>query len=212
MIFKSFGCSFVWGSELPDETPGIRHSNLTWPALLAQEFGAEYQCRAWPGRGNLFIAQQILQHAQPGDTILVNWTYIDRFDYVNPDNQQDWQTCRPSGAGPKSDLYYRNFHSQYRDKITNLMTISHCVQQLARQDIRCWMSYHDHLLFETEWHTDRAVAQMQQYLRPWLHTFDGDNFVEWAGQQGHAKTNQGHLLESGHRAVADHLLKTAYFQ
>ena len=212
MVLKSFGCSFVWGSELCDEVPGKKPSSKTWPALLAQNLGLDYQCRAWPGCGNLFIAEQILNHAQAGDSVVVNWTYIDRFDFTDCQNDQQWHTLRPSGSGPNADIYYRNFHSQYRDKLTSLMAIANSVSYLEQQNIPFLMTYQDSLLFETQWHFSPAIGNLQQQIGNSLRDFDGHNFVDWAVKRGHAITDQGHLLESGHAAVADHLGKMEWLR
>jgi len=213
MTLKSFGCSFIWGSELPDEDPISHHSNLTWPALMAQNLALEYQCHAWPGRGNLFIAEKILKHTQPGDRIVVNWTYIDRFDYTDPaDDTNWWYSIRPTDCGEAGRTYYRMFHSQYRDKLTSLMMIDQCVQYLRSSDIPFYMTYQDVLLFETEWHCSPAILVLQQRIKPHLRDFAGKNFVQWAQAQGHPVTAQGHLLETGHRAVADHLIQAGVLQ
>lgn len=208
MVLKSFGCSFIWGSELPDERPGQCASELTWPSLAAQSLGLEYQCHARPGCGNLYIAQQILAQAQAGDMIVVNWTYIDRYDYTYTDNDTQWLTCRPSQGDAGSDLYYRNFHSQYRDKLTNLITIANICYYLDRLGSRSFMTYQDSLLFETQWHLDVAIERLQSQVRPFLYDFNGLNFVQWAHSQGYAVTPQGHLLAEGHRAV-QHLVQSS---
>ena len=63
MKLKSFGCSFIWGSDLPDDgrnLPRATASRLTWPALLAQDLEYEYECHARPGAGNLQITERLL--------------------------------------------------------------------------------------------------------------------------------------------------------
>ena len=63
MNLKSFGCSFIFGSELSDDGrtgPYATGSCLTWPALLAKEFGYGYHTYARPGSGNLQIAERAL--------------------------------------------------------------------------------------------------------------------------------------------------------
>ena len=65
MNLKSFGCSFIYGSELSDEIPNNthrHHSKLTWPGQLAQHLNYDYLCYARPGAGNLQIAEQVLTH------------------------------------------------------------------------------------------------------------------------------------------------------
>jgi len=39
---KSYGCSFVYGSDLPDTSDDqIKHSQHTWPALIANQLDME---------------------------------------------------------------------------------------------------------------------------------------------------------------------------
>jgi hypothetical protein len=66
MKLTSFGCSFIFGSELNDSS--ITAGNLipskhTWPAHLAQHLNATYECHARPGAGNLQILEKILNQA-----------------------------------------------------------------------------------------------------------------------------------------------------
>ena len=69
MKLKSFGCSYIFGSELSDDllppSPTKPASQLTWPALLAQRFDLPYECYALPATGNLRILDQLLAHKLP---------------------------------------------------------------------------------------------------------------------------------------------------
>jgi len=128
MKLKSFGCSFIWGSELPDvPIPGNIPSQLTWPALLSRELNLQYECHAWPGRGNFFTAKQVLDQLAINEPTLyvVNWTWIDRFDFVDKDYTDGrWETLRPGRNNhPHGDFYYRNLHSELRDKLHTLQLI-----------------------------------------------------------------------------------------
>ena len=91
MILASFGCSFVWGTELPDCSAN-QASALSWPSLVARDLGYEYRCHARGGCGNLFIAEQVMLHAHQADLLLINWTFLDRYD-MRQNNH--WQTCLP---------------------------------------------------------------------------------------------------------------------
>ena len=78
MKLKSFGCSFIFGSELSDITiKSKKYSQLTWPAIIAQRLGMEYACYARPGSGNLQILNNLLdQVAQHNnDVYIINWTF-----------------------------------------------------------------------------------------------------------------------------------------
>lgn len=173
---------------------------------------------ARPGGGNLLIAEQILNHvAMPGagDRLMepaffvINWTYIDRFDYTNPKNDR-WDTIRPGGAwdGQEelADYYYRNLHSQYRDKLTTLMHIKLCVDAMQQAGHEFVMTYMDHLLFETQWHTSPAVLRLQEHIRPHMRQFDGRNMLEYSRDRGHDFGHQAHPLESAHKDLFQYVL------
>ena len=216
MKLKSFGCSFVWGSEMADADP--YPSRCSWPALLAQHLHMPYQCMARPGGGNLLIAEQILNHvAIPGAGnqlmepafFVINWTYIDRFDYINSKNDR-WDTIRPGGIwdGQEelADHYYRNLHSQYRDKLTTLMHISLSIDAMQQAGHEFVMTYMDHLLFETQWHTSPAVLRLQEHIRPHMRQFDGRNMLEYSRDRGHDFGHQAHPLESAHKDLFQYVL------
>ena len=186
-------------------------SRYSWPALLADHLGMPYQCLARPGCGNLQIAEQILTHAAmpgAGDQLMepaffvINWTYIDRFDYINSKNDR-WDTIRPGGIwdGQEelADHYYRNLHSQYRDKLTTLMHIKLCIDAMQQAGHEFVMTYMDDLILETQWHTSPAVLRLQEYIRPHMRQFDGCNMLEYSRVRGHNVGHQVHPLESSHK-------------
>ena len=86
MIFKSFGCSFIFGTDLPDLALRFRRegSKFSWPAKLAQKKAADYKCYARPGAGNLQILEQILNQATQDApaTFIIAWSFINRFDFI----------------------------------------------------------------------------------------------------------------------------------
>ena len=216
MKLKSFGCSFVWGSEMADADP--YPSQCSWPALLARHLHLPYHCIARPGGGNLLIAEQVLNHvALPGAgdrlmdpaVFVINWTYIDRFDYATAIDGS-WDTIRPGGSwdGQESlaEHYYRNLHSQYRDKLTTLMHIKLCVDSLQQAGHQFIMTYMDELILETKWHTSPAVLRLQEYIRPHLLQFDGRNMLKYSRDRGHDFGNQAHPLESAHEDLFQYAL------
>lgn len=214
MNLKSFGCSFVFGCELPDDGYGTAYatpSQMTWPALLAQSKGWGYQCYARPGAGNMHIAERLLTAlaatSEP-DFYVVNWTWIDRFDYVDFRTDK-WLTLRPSENDQHGNYYYRHFHSQFRDKFSTLSMVQLCVDQLQKRSAPFIMTYMDELMFETEYHTTPALTAMQNNIRPHMTTFDGDNFVTYSRKHGHPISDLCHPLVDAHQAcyryIADQL-------
>lgn len=205
MKVKSFGCSFVYGNELSDcvDSP----SELTWPALVAKHLGLDYNCHAAPGVGNLFILQSILSQIDCEPAIyIVNWSWIDRFDYLDSyDNR--WLTLRPNETGAAARTYYRDLHSQYRDKLTNLIYVQTAVEALIAKQQKFVMTAMDNLLFETEWHCDHVIQRLQNSISSHIKSFDGYSFLDWSRQHCFPESSLWHPLDQAHRAAADYAIK-----
>ena len=212
MIVKSFGCSFIFGTDLPDAgrgEPKARASFLTWPALIAQNKKAGYRCYARPGAGNLQILERLMSQIACNEYALyiIGWSWIDRFDYTNQDNNQ-WCTIMPIDTDLTAKTYYKELHSQYRDKLTSLMWIKLAIDTLQQRGYPFIMTFMDDLIFEKPWHTTPALTDMQDYIRPHLTQFDNTNFLNWSKQKGFEISQTLHPLESAHQAAADYMLNT----
>jgi hypothetical protein len=211
---KSFGCSFIYGSDLADDArgrEGAPPSQLTWPALLAHEKNWNYKCHALPGRGNSFILDQVLQQAAQDDSavFVIGWTWIDRYDYI--DASEVWQTLLPSQRSAQAHLYFKELHSQYLDKLKTLVYVKTAIDVLRQKNIPFVMTYMDELLLEKEWHTTPAIAYLQDYVEPHLTTFDGDTFLVWSQDQGYKISGDGHPLETAHAAAAQYMSQSKSF-
>jgi hypothetical protein len=87
MITVAGGDSMVWGSELSDSPHGGPggYSRKTFSALLSIE---NYVCTAYPGIGNIEIAQRILDACEVIQTdkiVIVCWTWPSRDNQINSD-------------------------------------------------------------------------------------------------------------------------------
>lgn len=202
---------------MPDEQiPTYSASRLTWPARLSREFDMVYECYARPGRGNFFIANQVLDNLAKNEPALhvINWTYIDRFDFVDKDYTDGrWETLRPgSGNHSHSDFYYRNLHSELRDKLHTLQLIKLVTMELLAAGHPFIMTYMDDLIWDQRWHTTPAMIKQQEFVKPLMLHWQTNwqeliNWSLWAVQQGHAVTANNHLLESGHELVFTEVLR-----
>lgn len=197
MKLKSFGCSFIYGSDL-------KSTRSTWPALLAQHYNLDYRCHACPGSGNLRIAESVLNElADPEPAVyVVGWTWIDRFDYTQG-AQDSWATILPPDTTDQAAFYYRHLHSQYRDKLTTLINVKTVQDAVTAQGHKLIMTYMDELMFETQWHFTPAVELLQNAVQPNMIKFENQTFLDWAKTQGHEISPAWHPLESAHRAAAD---------
>lgn len=214
MNLHSFGCSFILGSDLADQREDFPSFN-TWPALVAKNLGHNYHCHAFAGIGNLRILEQILYHAQdPRDKIFViSWTWIDRFDYVSQYqgiyqgmSRQGWHTIVPNDHSDLSQNYYKNLHSQYRDKLTTLIYVDLTIKTLTQQQIPFVMTYLDPLLIEQDTKVMPVLQGLENQIRPWLFDFDGQGFYDWSRSQGFEISAAWHPLESAHRAASGYVL------
>jgi hypothetical protein len=223
MKLKSFGCSFIFGSDLADGGVDGYHtaSNFTWPALLAQKFGVDYICYAHPGVGNLRILEQVLNQSVDADSLFViNWTWIDRYDHTATaqyeydhlppfriSDSEAWRTILPADQTSLTKSYYKNLHSQYRDKLTTLCYIRTAIDTLNSLKIPFIMTFMDNLILETEWHSTPATLVLQDYVRPYLSTFDEQTFLEWSQHHNFSIGPGMHPLENAHQAAADYMAK-----
>jgi hypothetical protein len=204
MTVHSFGCSFIYGTDLPDCS--IYPSQLTWPALIAQYLGARYRCHAEPGAGNLRILNRLLDNlGDAGDLYIINWSFVDRFDYVDHESDE-WHTCRPSGTGAVEQRYYRDLHSEYRDKFATLTVMHTAISALARLGARYIMTHVDDLVFCNRYHTGDGMQRLQATVAPHLQTFDGTNWLSWCAGRGHDFTASGHPVQGAHQETAQEII------
>jgi len=207
MKIKAFGCSFIWGSELSDEIPQRRFSDLTWSALLSKKLEIAYECFAQPGMGNLYIANEVMSQTidTPDPAIfIINWTYIDRFDYLS---KNVWDSILPNDDTDVAKFYFSKLHSEFRDKLTNLLTITNVINLLESKNIPYIMTNLDPIILDQRWNVTPAVMELQRQLKEKLTTFDQEDFLSWAKARGHAITERGHLLETGHLHVSREIEK-----
>ena len=215
MKLTSYGDSFIFGTDLADaemipNTPGTP-SQHTWPALLARHLEYQYRCRAYPGCGNLLVAERIFldinQLAQEKPIVVVGWTWIDRFDYNNINKTDSWETIRPVNETAVAKTYYQDLHSEYRDKLTSLMTIKLTIDTLKQNNVPFIMTYMDDLLFDQRWHTSNSIEYLQTYVKPYMTTFEGQTFLDWSRNNGYPIGPGGHPTETAHLSAGDYVIK-----
>ena len=208
MKLKSFGCSFIHGTDLADADlvtvrGPFRSSRLTWPSLLAQRQGWNYQCCAWPGAGNLQILNRLLTELINNipAVYVINWTYIDRFDYTAQNFSGKWNTIMPTDTGPVANTFYKNVNSEFRDKLTSLINVKLAIDSLRASGNKFIMTYMDELMFDQQWNTTPVIRDLQNYCKPYMTQFDGKNFLDWSKEKGFPISKTHHPLEAAHQAA-----------
>jgi hypothetical protein len=219
MRLKSFGCSFIYGFEMADTigTSGnLVPSQSSYPALLAKHIGYEYKCFAQCGSGNLAILEKILSQiavSDKTDIFVISWSWIDRYDYYNSIaspvtiEKGEWTIMTPGDQNKLAQTYYRELHSEYRDKLTSLSYIKLAIDTLNQHGIQFIMTYMDNLIVDQRWNTTPAVLLLQSQVTPYLTTFDGKTFLDWSRDHGYKESAQWHPLEEAHSSAADYMIK-----
>jgi len=221
MTLKSFGCSFIFGSELADDGrngPYATPSQYTWPAHVARHINQSYECYARPGAGNLQILEQVLNQVGVScdqDLFVIGWTWIDRFDYYtsdHPGQRTPWSTIMPIDQTKLAQTYYRELHSEYRDKLTNLIYIKLAIDLLTQKKIPYIMTYMDKLLFDQRWHITPAVTDLQAHVQPHMTEFAGKSFLDWSRNHSYPVSEQWHPLEQAHDAAGKYIINQCFAQ
>jgi hypothetical protein len=212
----SFGDSFTWGSDLSDcedMNPSVAldivldsYSRKTWPALLAEHLGIEYQCKAFPGFSNSSIVRQILStEILSTDLVIVNWTWIDRWDFYDNNNcyiRKGWVTLSPGDQ--KHEFfkpYYKYFQSELWDKYETLKNI-----QLAFGMLDNFISTAvDPLTVDTQWHCPAYVKTLIDNVSPALTWFENKGFYDWAKDKNLPISDKLHPLEQAHQAAFEYI-------
>lgn len=207
MILGAFGDSFLFGSDL-DDCVNNRPSNQTYPAIIAKKLNKSYKCFAEPGRGNHFILNTILDNIDTNIFYIINWTWIDRFDYLDASNNT-WQTVRPSLDNEKIDkFYYKTFHSELRDKQITLGQIYQAISVLEQNNCKYLMTFMDNLIFDTTWHCTPGIKLLQEKIKNSCKTFDKQNFLDWSKSNSYEISDKWHPLEKAHQKAAKYWLPT----
>jgi len=201
----SFGDSFTWGTDLPD-CNDHQASQLTWPALLAKHLNLKYKCLAQPGSSNSSILRQILNtDIQSSDLVIINWTWIDRWDFYN---QTTWETLRPdTNDSPFYKFYYKYFQSELWDKFETLKNI-----QIAFSLVDNYISTAvDPLVIDKSWHCPTYVNRLIDSVSQKIQWFDNKGFYHWAKDNNHAISDTWHPLEEAHQAAFEYILNNHAF-
>jgi len=229
MFIGAFGDSFLYGSDFDDcnDDAGIA-SQKTYPALIANKLNGTCINFSVPGCGNKYIADQICKCIQINkDKVfyLINWSWIDRHDYVVEDSQgklqkprtifdyvtynnfqNKWATILPGASTKISKFYYKELHHQYNDKLENLLVINSTLSLLKNNNCNYLMTFMDYLLLDTEFYNTSSITLLQDTCKPDLKSYSGYNFLDWSKHNNYLISQNWHPLEEAHQAAAEYWL------
>lgn len=212
-----FGDSFVFGSELSNNSQGQR----SWIGRAATKLDVDYETTAVPGCGNENIARQILTYFsnRPSDNVVavINWTWGARWDFYIPGVEQ-WTTlgltCVPNKLAPMIGIeeatkvleFYNKYpgFSTLWDKWRSLQTIYTVQQYLKSLGVTAVQTYMDYEMWDHTWHAPDYIRTLQQLTHGDLENFEGQNFLDWSRKHGFAVTSPGlHPLEQAHESASE---------
>jgi len=234
MLYKSVvavGDSFTRGDELADCPEQAIHpyrasfSRQTWPALIARSLNIDYSAEAVGGRGNQWISFIASGNSLEQDTLLVvNWSWFERFDYVDSHRDDTWWTIHPRHENNIDHYFYKHIDNDIWNLYRNLQQMHSTIQLFKQNNIKFVMtcldpgytntlcdirpdSYSRDRIFGTEAKWIAAIDQLHKKVVPHILDFEGQTFLEWSHSNNFKCGPNGHPLEDAHAAAADYLLK-----
>jgi len=218
----AIGDSFTRGDELadcPDDQLAVAaYSNMTWPALIAKSLNANYECSAVGGKGNHWISWQVAAHIHNYKSVdslfIINWSWLERFDYVDIDTEE-WVTTHPRHENKLNHYFYRNLDSDLWNVHRNRQQIHSTVALLKEHNIDFIMTCIDPL-----YKTDICSTRNTRSIPGWkkvidvldisseITMFDNMTFLEWSRHNGFVLGPDGHPLEDAHSAAAKYIQRT----
>ena len=221
----AIGDSFTRGDELADcpidqSLLNKNYSKMTWPALVASDLNCEYACAAIGGKGNQWISYQtaicIQEYQSMNSLFIVNWSWFERFDYVNIDNNE-WLTTHPRHENKLDHYFYRNLDSELWNVHRNLQQIHSTVALLRQHNIDFIMTCLDPLYnlnfasdrdSQCSWIKGLRKATSSLAVSREITHFDNSSFLDWSRQSGFQCGPNGHPLEAAHAAAAKYIQRT----
>jgi len=195
-----------WGC---DTNP--KHSILTWPALLAFNTKRDYVCYGIPGASNHTIVREFFRRINTinhNDIVVVNWTWIDRWDFYNKEVKNNWLTLRPndsSGYKKIYNFYYKYLQSELWNKLESLKNIALVLNTLKTMKVKIIMTAIDDLVFDTKYHCPPYIETLQNNIQDDIIKFNNMNFLDWSRLNNFSISEGFHPLEEAHNQAFNYI-------
>jgi hypothetical protein len=210
----SFGDSFTLGTDLAD-CDSVNFSNFTWPAQVAKKLELPYTSFSKGGTGNQYIFSQLIEkftrcHQKDRIFYVINWTWIERFDYIDV-NTNHWNTTHPHHEGRLDHYFYKHIDSQVWNMIRNLQLMWGAIGFLKHSNCDFVMTCLDDTLWTRNYSEiyTTLIYTLQQLVKPYVVDFQNQNFLEWSKLHNFPMGATGHPLEDAHAAAAELMLPMA---
>lgn len=206
----AFGDSFTRGDELTNckdqierkFTKTIHFSESTWPALVAKQLSADYDCIAVGGKGNQWISYRVSQALRKlkDCLVIINWSWFERFDYIDIAAGQ-WAVTHPRHEHKLDNYFYKHLDSEQWNCHRNLQQIHSTINLLRNNKTHFIMTCLDPML---HLHYDETASLYSQ-VKDFIVDFSDYTFLEWAKHKNFAIGPNGHPLEKAHAEAAKYI-------
>lgn len=102
-----------------------------------------------------------------------------------------------------AEIYYRELHSEHLDKMKSLVYAKSAIDLLVQNQCKFIMTSMDNLLLDQRWNFSPGMLSIQDFVRPYVSLFNGQNFLDFSRSNRHPISATQHPLESAHQAAAD---------
>jgi len=195
------------------KTSSICYSRNTWIALLAKYLNFDYYCYAVPGGSNQTIIRRFLQympHINDDDFIVINWTYIDRWDFVNPDKlpiKDQWVSLTPSSNNKTKfeKFYFRYIQNELWNKWESLKVMLMACNILKVKNIKFIFTILDELVLDNKWNSPSYILNAQTEIKNHIKWFDNKGFDTWCTDKDFERGIELHPLEEAHVAAFEYI-------
>jgi len=197
------------------------HSKYTWPSLLANELNLSYVCHAKSGYSNETILRKLIQYIPNitiDDLVVINWTYIDRWDFVNPDIltiDNQWITIRPTNKKKTQfeKFYFKYIQSELLHKWESLKNILLAINILKEKNIKFLMTCNDETILDQIYHAPSYIKNMQLAVKDHIIWFEGKGFNNWCTDNGFLRGKENnHPLDEAHNAAFEYIKKNNHYK
>ena len=211
MKILTVGCSFTFGSELPDVPVDtfyykIPPSQFAWPSVLGNMYDAEVTNLSLPGGSNSRIFRVVLDESLKNnyDLVICGWTDLSRVDLKH--NQIDLPTTVLSEWAFKKYPWVENYYKHHYDDDHSLQVW--LTQIVALQN---HFKYNNQkylfLSMDRPFYIDPAKSKFKHIFE----SVDADYYIGWptVGMTTFMgdcpKGPDGHPLELGHQRIAERI-------
>ena len=202
------------GFENLYKSPNACYSKNTWSALLAEHLKLAYICHAKPGCSNETILRKLIQYIpniSSNDFVVINWTYIDRWDFVDPtalpiDTQ--WTTITPTNKNKSSfeKFYFKYIQSELLYKWESLRNILLAIKVLKEKNIKFLMTCNDKLILDQTYHAPSYIKNIQAEIVDYIIWFEELGFDDWCTKHKFPRGKENnHPLEEAHIAAFEYI-------